>query len=359
MQSETLATTIDQWSSAASLAGFSSLNTVFKSPCLQDRYERSTHIATAIADSPCTTALLEIQILGPASPDPGSKSLLSALCTLLGQTVTVVSRDICTLPEMSADGKVCICLAEVEYSVLSRCNEAQLISIQKRLSSASRVLWVTAGGTMDVGYAEASLMTGLARSARSDNEALHLVTLDLDPCQKSAEDTARIIVDTLQASFNARVGAESREFEYAERDCRIYVPRLVEDQTLQTYLTASTTQPETELQPFFQQDRYLRLEVESPGLLDSMRFIEDETPRKFLGPNELRMDLRASGVNFRDVMIALGQLSESSAMCGEHSGIVSAVGTNLTQTFHVGDRICTWGGNAYASSVVVNGLSAH
>ena len=70
------------------------------------------------------------------------------------------------------------------------------------------------------------------------------------------------------------------------------------------------------------------------------------------------MDLRASGVDFRDMMISLGQHDDSSAMCGEHSGVVTAVSSDLTDGFHVGDRICAWGGNAYASSVVVNGLSA-
>ena len=45
-------------------------------------------------------------------------------------------------------------------------------------------------------YPEANLITGLARSARSDNEALRLVTFELDPCPKSAEDTARIILNT-------------------------------------------------------------------------------------------------------------------------------------------------------------------
>ena len=123
-------------------------------------------------------------------------------------------------------------------------------------------------------------------------------------------------------------------------------------------MTASTTDPKTELQPFFQHHRPLRLEIETPGLLDSIRFVEDETPQKSLGSDELRKDLRASGVNFRDVMISLGQLDDSSTMCGEHSGVVTAVGSGLTDGFHVGDRICTWEGNAYASSVVVNGLSA-
>ena len=123
-------------------------------------------------------------------------------------------------------------------------------------------------------------------------------------------------------------------------------------------MIASTTEPKTELQYFFQHDRPLRLEVETPVLLDSIRFIEDETPQKPLGADELRMDLRVAGVNFRDVMISLGQLDDFSAMCGEHSGVVTAVGSDLTDGFHVGDRICAWRGNAYASSVVVNGLSA-
>ena len=308
------------------------------------------HIATAIDDNSCTPTALEIQILGPASPSPAFDSLSSALYTLLGQPISATFLDICALPELSADGKVCISLAELEGSVLSRCNEAQWASVQKMLSSASRVLWITRGGAMNAKNAEAGLMTGLARSARSDNEALRVATLDLDPCQKSAEDTARVILGVLLASFATQAEEPSRDFEYAERGGRLYVPRIVEDQSLQAYLTASTTQPETELQTFFQHDRPLRLEVESPGLLDSISFVEDETPQKPLGADELRMDLRASGVNFRDVMISLGQLDDSSSMCGEHSGVVTAVGTNMTSSFHVGDRICAWGGNAYVSS---------
>ena len=316
------------------------------------------HIATAIDDSSYTPASLDLSILAPANPSAAFESLSSALCSLLDQPITARSSDICALPELSGDGKTCICLAELEESILDNCDELQWTSIQKMLYSASRVLWITRGGTMNARYAEASLITGLARSARSDNEALHLVTLDLDPCQKSAEDAARILLNILHTSFNTQAEEQSRDFEYTERGGQIYIPRLVEDQSLQAYLTASTTVSKTETEPFFQHDRPLRLEVETPGLLDSIRFVEDDTPQKSLGAEELRMDLRASGVNFRDVMISLGQLDDSSAMCGEHSGIVTAVGTSLRNAFHVGDRICAWGGNAYASSIVVNGLSA-
>ena len=358
MPPESSATAIDQWRSSASCGGLWSLDKILEDEPEGEGCGRSIHIATAIDERSSTPAPLEIQIIGPVNPNPDSESLSSALCTLLGKTLTATSTEISALPEFSADGRVCICLAELEGSILNQSNETRWASIQKMLSSASRVLWITSGGAMNVEYAEASLMTGLARSARSDNVALRLVTLDLDPCQKSAQDTARIILATLHASFNTRAGEASLESEYVERAGGIYIPRLVEHQSLQEYLTASTTQSKLELQPFFQCDRPLRLEIELPGMLDSIRFVDDETPQKLLGANELRMDLRASGVNFRDVMISLGQLDDSSAMCGEHSGVVTAVGTDLTNSFHVGDRICAWGGEAYASTVVVNGLSA-
>ena len=290
---------LDQWRASASLDDFSALDAISEVRRLEDKREQSMHIVTAIDDKSCTPTPTDVQILGKANPNPASESLLSALRTLPGQIITATSTDIVSLPELSVDGKVCICLAELEGSVLDHCNDAEWSSIQKMLSSASQVLWITCGGAMDVEYAEAGLTTGLARSARSDNEALWIITLDLDPQQKSAEDTAKIVLKILHASLITRAEAPSREFEYVERGGRVYIPRLVEDQSLQAYLTASTTQPETELQPLFQHDRPLHLEIESPGLLDSIRFVEDETPQKSLGTDELRMDLRASGVNFR------------------------------------------------------------
>ena len=199
MPSQSLVTTIDQWNSSASVAGFSRFDTIS-----EDSHGRSMHIATAIDDSSYTPASLDVCILAPVNLSAAFESLSSALCTLLGQPITARSSDICALAEVSGDGKTCICLAELEESILDSCDEVQWTSIQKMLSSASRVLWITRGETMSARYAEASLITGIARSARSDNEALHLVTLDLDLCQKSAEDTARIILNILHTSFNTQ-----------------------------------------------------------------------------------------------------------------------------------------------------------
>ena len=259
------------------------------------------------------------------------------------------------------DGKVCIFLADMENPMLHACTESQWISIRAMLSSSSRVLWITCGGSMDTSLPECGLITGLARSSRSDNEALRIVTLDIDPHQPNPETTGSLIVNVLHKSFVAIAGQPlTSDVELVEREGRLLVPRLVEDSQLQNFLTTRTSdlEPEPELQPFFQANGVFRLEVATPGLLDSLRFVEDLTGSLPLAANELKMNPRAFGVNFRDVMISLGQLEDTSLMSSEHSGIITEVGENLHGQFHVGDRICAWGGNAYASCVRVSGMAA-
>ena len=212
---------------------------------------------------------------------------------------------------------------------------------------------------MDVTLPEAGLINGLARSSKSDNEALRLVTLDLAREQTTPEGTATVIRNLFITSFEDRSEESSKDVEYAEKNGILYVSRIIEDEVLQRYLTASTTVPEPEIEPFFQANRPLRFEVATPGLLDNLRFTEDDRGSLPIAADQLRMEPKAFGVNFRDVMISLGQLEDTSLMSREHSGVVTEVGADLKERFHVGDRICAWGGNSYASSVCISGLAAH
>lgn len=294
--------------------------------------------------------------------DSSFDAVFSVLATYLGASLADTSLNVEDIATAGLDGKICVFLAEMVRPMLHTCTESQWLSIRAMLSSASQVLWITFGGAVDISSPGASLITGLARSSRSDNESLRLVTLDIDSYDVNPEKTGKAIIDLLDKSFTAAAGMSVPfEVEFIERGGRLLLPRLVEDSTLQKYLTASTTlsEPELGLQPFFQADRVSSLKVSTPGLLDSLRFVEDASASLPLAAKELKMSPRAFGVNFRDVMISLGQLEESSLMSSEHTGVVTDVGIDLQTQFHVGDRICAWGGNAYASSVRVTGQAAH
>ncbi|MER6157095.1 type I polyketide synthase [Streptomyces sp. NPDC001868] len=57
-----------------------------------------------------------------------------------------------------------------------------------------------------------------------------------------------------------------------------------------------------------------------------------------LGPGQVRVDVRASGVNFRDVVVALGLVDGLRGLGGELAGVVTAVGPDVTGVAP-GDRV--------------------
>lgn len=86
-------------------------------------------------------------------------------------------------------------------------------------------------------------------------------------------------------------------------------------------------------------ERALRLTISFPGLLDTLRFVDD-TVEESLGVDEIEVSVRAVGVNFKNVMVALGQLPDNS-LGQECAGIVTHVGKAVSSTkIKVGDRVC-------------------
>lgn len=320
-------------------------------PLRKDARVQSVLVATAANDM-TDLNLAQVEII---RQDNGLDSISSKLSSMLKDCPERGSTD---LEHMKFKGKVLISLLEAHEPMMETCTDAQWIFIQRLLSSAKGVLWVTRGGAFDCKIPESGLITGLARTVRSDNQGLRLVNLDLDPTQKSAGETAKIISSVFQHSFGSITGGHKKDVEYVERDGQVLISRVVEDNNLHEHVRARTVAPATEIQRFFQSNHPLRLEVGTPGLLDSLRFVDDKIASDPLMPEELKVEFKASGVNFRDVMISLGQLSESCLMAGEYSGVVTEVGSNMVDRFRVGDRVCGFGGTAYASCMRVNGISA-
>ena len=330
------------------------------SNCLLEESQHNKDLpSTTASDAATGLGSPNIVLIRPTHHSAYSDSVVTALSSLLEGKIASISSTFQDIAQAKLHGKTYICLAELEGGTLNNLTELEWTALREMASSASQVLWVTRDGAMDVTLPETGLITGLARSAKSDNEALRLVTLGLDPERKSSQETATVISHLFNTLFENVTGESSKDVEFVEKKGILYVSRIVEDEVLQRYLSASTTVPEPEIEPFFQAHRPLRLEVATPGLLDSLRFIEDVTASLPIATDQLRIEPKAFGVNFRDVMISLGQLEDTSLMSSEYSGIVADVGADLKERFYVGDRVCAWGGNAYASSVVINGLAAH
>ena len=103
-----------------------------------------------------------------------------------------------------------------------------------------------------------------------------------------------------------------------------------------------------------------RLHASRPGDLDSLGFVL--TGRREPGPGEVEIQVAAAGLNFRDVLVAMGALSfgpESSHRLGfECAGRISAVGAGV-EGLRVCDRVlaCDLDAGAFTTFITLPALS--
>ncbi|HUA55533.1 MAG TPA: beta-ketoacyl synthase N-terminal-like domain-containing protein, partial [Candidatus Sulfotelmatobacter sp.] len=101
----------------------------------------------------------------------------------------------------------------------------------------------------------------------------------------------------------------------------------------------------------------IRLTMTQPGLLHTLRWTADE--RRVPGPGQVAVDVRAAGLNFRDVMWAMGLIPEEALLDGfagptlglECSGVVTAVGAGVANVV-VGDRVMAFAPASLGSAVI-------
>ncbi|KAK1996712.1 beta-ketoacyl synthase domain-containing protein [Colletotrichum falcatum] len=217
---------------------------------------------------------------------------------------------------------------------------ARIVSL---VTKAKSILWVScqASGT-DVRNPVKGMINGLARVVRRENAGMRFVTVDVqDDILSSPEALVSPLSGIISRSFATPVGTtRSDEDEYAFSNGHLLIPRVHADAKFDDWARKSIHAQGIETGPFQQADRPLKLEVETPGLLSSLRFVDDETPSKPLGPFELELEAKAYGVNFKDVFIAMGQMAPGVTMAGECAGVVRKVGPAVADRFGVGDRVC-------------------
>ncbi len=141
-----------------------------------------------------------------------------------------------------------------------------------------------------------------------------------------AENPGRFVLADADADAPAEViaGVESGEPEFAVRGGELRVPRLVRP-------GAALAVPSGAAE--------WRLDSPVKGTLDELCLVERTDVSGPLGAGEIRVALRAGGVNFRDALNVLGMYPGDAGMLGlEGSGVVLEAGPGVTD-LAVGDRV--------------------
>ncbi|MEX2171919.1 MAG: SDR family NAD(P)-dependent oxidoreductase [Pirellulales bacterium] len=217
-----------------------------------------------------------------------------------------------------------------------------LKQLARRTFKRSPSLWfVTAGAqavddTAPMAVAQSPLV-GLVRVATVEHPDLRPCLIDLDP---SALTDAQLCDELLTET-------EIVEHQIAYRDGRRHVARLQRDEQTAEDLADSGSGVTVPASGAFQ------LRIPKPGSFDALRYLPVE--RKSPGKGQVEIEVRAAGLNFSDVLKALGLypgIKDAIVPLGiEASGVVTAVGDGIDR-FQLGDEVMGVLPYAFASHAV-------
>ncbi len=266
------------------------------------------------------------------------RQLLDELYTATKQRcagiVHLWSLNISSSESTSADPRA----ARAKVSEMGCGGALQLIRALSRTSFTKQPsLWIVTEGAQNVqsdGGANAPIaieqspMIGFGRVAALELPDLQPRLVDLDIAQFEQQ------FDELVASLQAEVQNLGDDGEVAYRQGKRYAARLVHSDLAITTSTERNTAKLTLPRAPFQ------LRITQPGSFDALRFMPVE--RKGPEKEQVEIEIRATGLNFSDVLKALGLypgIKDTIVPLGiEASGVVTSVGEGVTR-FKIGDEV--------------------
>lgn len=229
-----------------------------------------------------------------------------------------------------------LCLPEVENPFVRDLDLQTYTNLQKVLSSAQGLLWVTKGGGHAQIEPDFSMVNGLARVLRSENAQLKFVTMAFEDADTFKASHTELVAKVFRSTISESL--DDCEPEYVEHNGLLHINRLVEANDMNKDIHLKMSPKKHEMQEFGHGPP-LKLTIATPGLLDSLQFVEDTDPTKPLAANEIEFEVKAVGVNFMDCLTVLGRVKKST-LGGEAAGVVTRVGSEYNGSLLPGDRVC-------------------
>ncbi len=232
-------------------------------------------------------------------------------------------------------GTRCISLVEIDNARFVSASVDDFGTLQKTVLKCEALLWVS------MNDAAGSIVPGLARTVRNEIPSLTFRTLQVS--HNSLKD-----VEKLAKNIAGLSCSQTADHELHEEDGTLLVPRLADDGVMNVRISDLKEDKEMMEQVALEGLSYpTDLSILDPGMLGSLYFASRSSSKVPLADDELEIAVMASGLNFRDVMVAMGAIPDTT-MGFEASGVITAIGSAVKR-FKVGDSVCTLGHGAHSS----------
>lgn len=336
--------TSEMWGKILFDNGFSGLDVELPDFRSKDCQEGSILVTTAV--SLASKRLIDEKIVIVIDIDSPmqlktSEQLKSVLTSDYQLDIAIHSfQDAASLPDK--ESIVYIYLLETERQFFYEISSENYLILQQLLTCCKGALWISSGGGTSAKNPSHAIVNGLFRALRNENPEKKLINLALDVHGSLNEQQIHNIYRCFTSTpFEAE--AVDYEPEYVEIDGLLNIPRAVPEHEISQNLYTRSLVKQSKVQTL-DKSTPLKLTVGSPGLLDSLHFIEDKGYEQPFGLDEVEIELRAVGLNFRDCLIALGRVP-GTTLGNECSGIVTRVGGDCDLC--PGDRVMMFTDEAF------------
>ncbi|KAJ4376392.1 hypothetical protein N0V83_001675 [Neocucurbitaria cava] len=359
-----------QWQDVLQATGFSDLKA--SSPDVLEPLEEGTRLMIATAVEAKST------ICNGLSTPPGSPRIL-LLCSdspikmsrldiplafqakMQGEGLQVELVPLSMLAQQDFINTVCISFLEVEEALLAIPSPSQLQTLQRLADTAAGLIWVTRGAAAsNVQRPELAVFQGLARTMRAEHEGFPCITIDLDANEKlTTQEVANLLFHVYEQSLSPGKSSQVVDSDLIEQDGVIHIKRAIEDEQSNQFLT-SRTAPDTlppQLENLVQADRPLRFSHSEISLKGPFVFEDDLLTAQPLQPDEVQIEIQATGLNSKDIRVILGDLSNETPG-QECAGIITSTGSSVSH-LSVGDRVVAWCAGAFATHLRTTAALVH
>ena len=309
-----------------------------------DWVESEFHSASVILSSATTTVRGPVSILlrdKTAAPQPWLAQLSEAIQAQLGTAPLIETlEDFTPHPDT-----IYITTAEIQRPFVDGMDATAFENIKKLLINCYNVLWLSGGGIVDAEQPSFSATEGLLRTIRQEDSSKRCIRLDFEHnAEPWTSDKIPHIIHVLQQSFDSNIDPADLDREYYVKDNMSRVPRLYPNKSHDILARDLKVDPEPTLEPFHQPAKPLLWEPPKPGSggssLNPYFVYDEEIATSDIPSGMIEIEAKAFGLNFREVLVQLGQLGQP-LRGHECSGIITGLGPNTEDSrLKVGDKVC-------------------
>ena len=293
------------WSRHLEASGFSGLDIVIKDDNDDAVHSSSMMVSTKRKD--IEIPFKKMVIVDAVDKSEAANTLASSVAKLIGDLGIEVTRaDLesavavdSTTGKSLVSGTHVLSLVEAEKPLLANISESDFAHLKHLLLQSEGGLWVSrAGRQVDpAGDPAFDAISGLLRVTRQEKPDLRMLEMNFSTRMNLATDAAADLVYRVIRSL-CNDDLLQLESEFCERDGRLFVPRIFDEMHKNHSLQTLGLRPTPERQPLFQPNRPLKLDIGTPGMLDSLHFVDDPAALEPLAENDVEIEVLANSLNF-------------------------------------------------------------